>query len=103
MSAVHRLQAMASHQEWNDVENWVSHYLMLTDLLGTPTPIAQLCKFWIYTIEVVSAAHHLRAMASQPRWNYIETQVSHYFMPADLSGSPTPIAQLCTFYNIRLK
>ena len=66
-------------------------------------PNSTIVQILIYTIEVVSATHHLRAMASQQRWNYIENQVSHYFMPIDLFGTPTLIAQLCKFWYIRLK
>ena len=66
-------------------------------------PNSTTVQILIYTIEVGSAAHQLRAMPSQQRWNYIENQVSHYFMPTDLLGTPTPIAQLCKFWYIRLK
>ena len=45
---------------------------MSTDLFGTPTLIAQLCTFFKYTIEIVSASHRLQAMASQQGWNNVE-------------------------------
>ena len=56
-----------------------------------------------YTIEIVSASHRLQAMASTQGWNDVENQVSHYLMSADLFGTPTPYAELRTFWNIRLK
>ena len=69
----------------------------------TPIPIAELCTFWKYTIEIVPASHRLQDMASQQGWNDVKNEVPHYLMSADLFETPTPIAQLCTFWNIRLK
>ena len=94
---------MASHQGWTNIENQVSHYFVSTHVFRTPTAIAQRCTFLKYTLEIVSAVHRLQAMASHQEWNDVENYVSNYLMLTDLSGTPTPIAQRCTFYNIRLK
>ena len=53
-----------------------------------------------YTIETVSVAHRLQAMASQQGWNDVEIQVSHYLMSVDLFGTPTPLSQLCVHFEI---
>ena len=59
-----------------------------------------------YTIEIVSASHpacKLWTSTQQGNGMDVENQVSHYLMPTDLFQTPTPIAQLRTFWNIRLK
>ena len=46
---------------------------MSADLFAIlPLPIAQLCTFWKYTIEIVSASHRLQAMASDQGCNAVE-------------------------------
>ena len=73
VSVSHRLQAMASHSR-DGMTSKIKYPTISCPLIysGLPPLIAELRYILKYTIETVSVAHRLQAMASQQGWNKVE-------------------------------